>query len=239
MVNNSQTTPFPRSPYPIRSTAYPTLTEANADVYVGFRNLTDDQLDELATAIVTQIKARAADNNYGPFRSLADFVNRRPEAGNGSTISPYQLKGLLQAAIDSTSINIGFNNIADLSGLSAISAATSAYFDLEQVKAAGAIPRAAGLPGFLTQADVLQQLGPVLSARSDTFRVRTYGEVVNPATTGIVSRAWCEAIVQRLPEYIDNNADAPEATPRARTPNATFGRRFKIVSFRWLSPSDL
>jgi hypothetical protein len=240
LANNNQTTPFPRSPYPLKSTDYTTLTEDTADVYVGFRSLTDAQLDELATAIVAQIKLRAADSNYGPFRSMADFVNRRPQAST----SAYQLKGLLQAAIDSTSINgalgTGLNIPANLNSLDPLDAKFEpAYFKLSDVKAAGSIPRAACLPGYLTQADLLQQLGPVLSARSDTFRVRTYGEVVNPATTSIVSRAWCEAIVQRLPEYVDNNATAPEVIPGAGTPNATFGRRFKIISFRWLSPSDL
>ena len=239
LANNTETTPFPRSPYPLKSTAYTALKDDQADVYVGFRSLSDAQLDELATAIVAQIKLRAADSNHGPFRSMADFVNRRPEAST----SAYQLKGLLQAALDSTSINgapgTGLNIPADVTGLDAFNASGLKYFNMSDVKAAGSIPRAACLPGFLTQADLLQQLGPVLSARSDTFRVRTYGEVVNPATTSIVSRAWCEAIVQRLPEYVDNNATAPEVIPGAGTPNETFGRRFKIISFRWLSPSDL
>ena len=240
LANNSQTTPFPRSPYPVKSTAYSALTEGNADEYVGFRSLTDAQIDELATAIVAQIKLRAADSGYGPFRSLADFINRRPEAST----SAYQLKGLLQAAIDSTTINgtagSGLNIAANLSNLGTLDPKFEpTYFQLSDVKVAGSVPRAACLPGYLTQADLLQQLGPVLSARSDTFRVRTYGEVVNPATTSIVSRAWCEAIVQRLPEYISPSATAPESIPTAGSANATFGRRFKIISFRWLSPSDL
>ena len=170
---------------------------------------------------------------------MADFVNRRP----GASTSAYQLKGLLQAAIDSTTINgtagSKLSDPADLTQLQTMDAKFDPYFKLTDVKAAGSIPRAACLPGYLTQADLLQQLGPILSARSDTFRVRTYGEVVNPATTSIVSRAWCEAIVQRLPEYINPTADAPEGIPAVGSDNATFGRRFKIISFRWLSPSDL
>ena len=240
LANNSQTTPFPRSPYPVKSTAYSALNEGNADEYVGFRSLTDAQIDELATAIVAQIKLRAADSGYGPFRSLADFINRRP----GASSSAYQLKGLLQAAIDSTTINgasgTGLNIAANLSSLGALDPKFEpAFFKLSDVKVAGSVPRAACLPGYLTQADLLQQLGPVLSARSDTFRVRTYGEVVNPATTSIVSRAWCEAIVQRLPEYISPSATAPESIPTVGSANANFGRRFKIISFRWLGPSDL
>jgi len=53
------------------------------------------------------------------------------------------------------------------------------------------------------QGDVLQSIGSVLTARSDTFVIRTYGEVLNPldSTAAPISRAWCEAVVQRLPDY--------------------------------------
>ncbi len=100
---------------------------------------------------------------------------------------------------------------------------------------------ASAAPGFLTQADLLQVLGPVLSARSDTFRVRTYGEVRNPVTNEVTGRAWCEAIVQRLPEYLTESTD-PHVHPSDAAVSAQdkrFGRRFSVVSFRWLSPSDI
>lgn len=94
--------------------------------------------------------------------------------------------------------------------------------------------------GFLTQADMLQSLGPVLTARSDTFVIRAYGDVINPAIGGTTpdARAWCEAVVQRVPDYVDSTVD-PWATPAAGSDSETFGRRFKIVSFRWLSADDI
>lgn len=96
-----------------------------------------------------------------------------------------------------------------------------------------------GAPGFLTQADVLQKIGPVLSARSDTFVVRTYGDATNPVTGEVDGRAWCEAVVQRLPEFVDP-AQAPETATASLNPtNRDFGRRYRVVSFRWLSPADL
>src|SRR5690606_37063885 len=80
-------------------------------------------------------------------------------------------------------------------------------------------------PKFLTQADLLSSLGPQLSARSDTFVIRTYGETRNPATAALEGRAWCEAVVQRLPDYVDsagNNAwDAPASL---NATNRAFGR---------------
>jgi Tfp pilus assembly protein PilX len=94
-----------------------------------------------------------------------------------------------------------------------------------------------GIAGWLLQGDVLQALGPALSARSDTFVIRTYGETLNPATGEVIGRAWCEALVQRTAGYVDGS-DAT-VTPAAGTPAATFGRAYKVVGFRWLSPEDI
>jgi Arc/MetJ-type ribon-helix-helix transcriptional regulator len=102
--------------------------------------------------------------------------------------------------------------------------------------------RSTGIPGWLTQADVLQVIGPILSVRSDTFRIRSYGEALDSQGRP-VARAWCEAIVQRTPDYLDptNPRTArPLAAPAVLTPvNSRFGRRFEIVSFRWLSPHEV
>lgn len=99
--------------------------------------------------------------------------------------------------------------------------------------------RSTGIPGWITQADLLQVIGPSLSARSDTFRIRAYGESLDSDTGNPVAKAWCEAIVQRLPEYLDS-ANAPTDRGTALTAiNQKFGRRFQVVSFRWLSPNEI
>ncbi|HSH93473.1 MAG TPA: hypothetical protein VK968_04960, partial [Roseimicrobium sp.] len=74
----------------------------------------------------------------------------------------------------------------------------------------------------------------------------TYGDVRNPATGVTDGRAWCEAVVQRLPEYIDASASQPPEAGSSATgsatlnaTNQTFGRRYAVVSFRWLSAADL
>jgi Tfp pilus assembly protein PilX len=70
---------------------------------------------------------------------------------------------------------------------------------------------------------ILTALGPMLTVRSDTFRIRAYGEALNPADPArIEASAYCEAIVQRTPD-----------------PMPGFGRRFVITSFRWLGPEDI
>jgi hypothetical protein len=77
--------------------------------------------------------------------------------------------------------------------------------------------------GSPTAAQVIDALRPLLTTRSDSFRLRAYGEAVNPADDTVVEAAvTCEAWVQRTP---------------AATPG--FGRRFVVTTFRWLGPDDL
>ena len=89
-------------------------------------------------------------------------------------------------------------------------------------------------------AQVLEEVADVLEIQNEnTFRIRAYGESLNKDGT-VAARAWCEAIVQRMPAYV-NTADAPEIAPdkATSTVNKTFGRRFDIVSFRWLDPKEV
>jgi hypothetical protein len=96
--------------------------------------------------------------------------------------------------------------------------------------------KAWGAPTYLTQADVLQVVGPALSARSDSFMIRAYGDAVD-AEGKIQARAWCEAIVQRTPEPLD--ADESGLNPRDAGKPGDFGRRFVMTSFRWLRPGEI
>ena len=94
---------------------------------------------------------------------------------------------------------------------------------------------------WLTQGDIMTALAPVLFPRSDTFVIRAYGQAVNPTTGATEGHAWCEATVQRVPDYFDttNGAELAPTDPALTSLNQTFGRRFKIVSFRWLTRSDI
>ncbi len=220
---NQQRTAYPRSPYPqsdpiTHGTASQVAEQA---AYSGFRNLTDRQLDALARQIVQQVQAR------GPFLGLAQFVNRTP----GSPAPAHQLAGALQAAIDATDINTPLAAPINTKGLTK----DPEFFYTDSAEGNGT----AALPGSLTQADLLQALGPVLTARSDTFVIRAYGEAVNPATQATEARAWCEAVLQRFPDYIKSENDQASAWPATHPDNQRFGRAFRIVSFRWLTPEDL
>ncbi|MEM1083737.1 MAG: hypothetical protein AAGI48_06410 [Verrucomicrobiota bacterium] len=188
---------------------------SNTD-WLGYRVVSEDDLEDLAEKIVEEVKLR------GPFRSMGEFVNRRLETGD------LALRGALQAAIDRSNINEDLDrDRIDESDISDTDYANKA--------AITEISRHAGSPGFMLQADLLQSIGSVLQVRSDTFTIRAYGE-----SSDGNSRAWCEAVVQRFPEWVDP-ADEPEVEfDQLQSPvNQAFGRRFEIISFRWLNPSEV
>lgn len=191
--------------------------------WTGMRTLTDAEINVLATNIVEEIKQR------GPFLSLAEFVNRKPGSDKEQA-----LKGALQAAIDRTdSINSRFS--LDSINYTAAQAAADGHAFPEALEGQSA----AGAPGYLTQGDILSSLGSVIAVRSDTFRIRSYGEAVDPANK-VIARAWCEAVVQRVPDFVDPS-DQPQVAIESLTKNANklFGRRFEVTGFRWLSPEEV
>jgi|GEM_PF-1893298 len=209
----------------------------------GYRSLSDRDVRALAEEIVKEVKRR------GPFISLADLLNRRlNEEETG-------LSGALQAAIDRTQINGLFPAPLSASDLTAATARAKAQGTEDADRPAdfpypdhATGPIAADAPGYLTQGDLFQALGPQWAARSDTFKIRAYGDVIDPQTNRLQARAWCELVVQRLPEYLASTTD-PEAE-EADTPwtapgdlkakiNLTFGRKFRILRMRWLAPDDV
>lgn len=92
-------------------------------------------------------------------------------------------------------------------------------------------------PDWVSQDHLLSLLAPILFARSDTFVIRAYGQVRNPVLDIVEGEAWCEAVVQRLPDWMDP-AEAPSQSPILPL-NLQLGRRFAVVSFRWLGINDL
>ena len=203
----------------------------DASFWQGWRELSDEELDDLAESIVEEVKDR------GPFRSMAEFVNRDPFSDKAS----HQYKGALQAAIDN-SVNKSIDN--------SVGRAASNPTGASYSKTVSGESQAAGHAAYLLQGDVLQCLAPIMQVRSDYFRIRTCGEALDK-TGKVVARVWCEAFVQRRPEYVDP-ADSPEAPFDDPSPsdldakeklrsevNETFGRRMQLISFRWLNPTEI
>jgi Tfp pilus assembly protein PilX len=196
--------------------------DADAAFWQGWRTLDEADLDKLAEAMVKQVKER------GPFRSMADFVNRNPN----SSKKEHQLKGALQAALDETANNTIPAAIGNIAG-------TPKGTNFPTTSGINGENQAAGHAAYLLQGDVLQSLSPVMQVRSDYFQIRTCGEALDK-NGKVLAKAWCEAFVQRMPEYVDHG-DKPDTSFANLTSevNKEFGRRFQIVSFRWLATSEI
>jgi type II secretory pathway pseudopilin PulG len=196
---------------------------ADQDQWLGFRSLKDAQIEELAKAIVKQVRSR------GPFLSIADFVNRRPGSDKDLALS-----GPLQSALDDKDVSI---NAAFRQGdrALAVAEASAQNFPFPEAEAG---PKAIGSPGYVKQGDLLTTLGPLVAVRGDTFVIRSYGEARDASGKIVLARSWCEAIVQRVPDYIDPADKAYDAVPKSLT-NLALGRRFNIISFRYLNSSEI
>ncbi|MFN5739247.1 MAG: hypothetical protein ACK47H_11770, partial [Akkermansiaceae bacterium] len=94
-----------------------------------------------------------------------------------------------------------------------------------------------GLPGWPRQADILRPLAPILSARDDTFTIRAYGDA-RGANGKIIARATCEAIVRRGREFVSSENESDTFIGLSDT-NERFGRRYHIISFRWLNADEI
>ncbi|GHC10136.1 hypothetical protein GCM10007047_29290 [Cerasicoccus arenae] len=193
---------------------------ASGEPWNGFRRFSRPEIRALAEAIVEQVKRR------GPFLSLADFVNRDLE--DDAFAGDLRLSGALQSAIDAVDLNASIESEGTAS-------VTSDF--VTPVAASGSTTR--GIAGSITQADVLTSLGATLAVRGDTFTIRAYGEVTHPFTAE-VTRRWCEAQVQRYPDFI-NAADNEATDDRVQwsAENENWGRAFRIISFRWLEPDEV
>jgi hypothetical protein len=224
------------------------MPDGTSKGWSGVRFLDDDQLKKLAEECVKQVKRR------GPFLNFSEFINRRLSNND------LGLMGALQSAIDyddkapdSQSINYRYKQNSDL--MISISDLGGTSFSTPEA-AEGS--RLAGVPGYVIQSDLLRPIANTLAVRDDTFRIRAYGESLD-ASGKVMAKAWCEAVVQRVPEYLapvndgDNdptndaiaparllNADGTFSDNPALTPaNRLFGRKFRIESFRWLNSAEV
>ena len=230
------------------------VTDAGADTgWDGFSRLADDQIWDdngtpsdltddtgLAVNIVEQVKAR------GPFMGLSDFVNRQVSSNTELNAS-----GAIQSALDELGATTSAKSAAG--GLVPHDPAINGWGGYPILMGDADLSdrrTTEGIAADIRQADVLRQLAPRLTARTDTFKIRSYGEVAD-SDGKVIASATCEAVVQRLPEYVDPETNSAfnepwdEYDPNApanqtlNSINQTYGRRFEIRSFRWLDDSEI
>jgi hypothetical protein len=185
------------------------VSMAENDPWSGFRTLSDEDVRTLARNIVAEVKAR------GPFLSLGEFVNRRVSSDRN-----LGLAGAIQAAIDKSDLNkkYGYAKFT-----------TSPYPNPENIPNPNT---GTNTPGWLTQADVLHGLAPYITPRSDTFIIRSLGEARNAAGQ-VTASVRLEAVVQRMPDWVDPTDDPVAAVTELRAEaNKTFGRKFHLLAVR-------
>jgi hypothetical protein len=187
----------------------------------GVKPLTPEQISGLASQIATNVQERI--RARGPFLSIEEFLAPDVTLFGGDNLLEYSISEYDSGVAEPARIN------------------WDQFFPGTPQK----IDRAA--PMYLTSADLMTGLAPMISVRSDTFVVRTYGEVVDPVLESEfggstpTARAWLEAVVQRFPEGVDATdfVQSDSEDWRQMIAEPRFGRRLRVVSFRWLTETDL
>ena len=200
-----------------------------------------------------------------PYLSLSEFVNRFLTTDSWTNRSGALQAAILRAdqAYATALSDRLFSNLTDRKvSASSLSTPTAGFFPYPEnieVSAQAGTSRthtAMGAPGNLLQSDLLQSLGSAITTRSDTFTIRCFGEATQ--TSGETGMAWMEVLVQRVPEFIDptNPAETGNSAPRPLLPaasavtdasvstaltkvNSVLGRRFKVISMRWLKANEI
>ncbi|MFZ9201627.1 MAG: hypothetical protein ACO23N_04280 [Opitutales bacterium] len=262
---------------PASTPGVPADRSFDRNAWAGYRSLTDAEIAELATQIVAEVRRR------GPFLSLSDFINHRLQPVDPETAGYTHpgVMGTLQAAIENSATSL--SNASNFGGAALASSSATAYGGTSSLIQRNSVAdyadpednakhrpraelrvahRAAGAPGYLLQSDILQQLAPCLTARSDTFTIRAYGQATDTSGARVLGEAWCELTVQRMPDpcnpEVRSNDAAGNLGPAAinprlnalrtdgtflndtdQAPKLDLGRRFRIVGFRWLNRNEL
>lgn len=241
-----------------------TLTFDEPSTWSASRTLNASEIDILTTRIITEVKNRGPFLSLADFVNRR-LDPSEDEANTNDEQVYQQVLGTLQAAINKATIedqvinyhlyeedeqNINsteFRTVkkdidwSNLNFTTTTESSEESMFGLPKSK----IDAVGGLlhsysPMFLSQADILSKIGPSITVRGDTFTIRAYGDTLD--TEGnVVARAWCEAIVQRTAEPVD--WDGLESTliqpDLPTTTDSVFGRKLKIINFRWLHEEDL
>ena len=162
------------------------------------------------------LQPRFLNHTYAGFNTsrLNSYVVEESEFGRGKMINPNFFAGrdsngnLLSSIFQYTppfNFQMGWE---DYHGATSFGEAPDNLLAVEDVATA------ANKPDWLMQADVLSPILPVSNVRSDTFVIRVMGEpksIAGGMHKG--NRAWIELTVQRTPEYVKSELDAPHHRP--------------------------
>ncbi|MEO6002185.1 MAG: hypothetical protein ABIZ04_17625 [Opitutus sp.] len=194
--------------------------------------LTYEQLSLLPTPFPALTQSVLQDNFHHVTLTAGSVEGSQVFSGmiNLNTASPYVWRSVLETynsvagvtPISSADLSLLGANLAAQFAASASNKAAGGPFT--SVAGFGASALLAGnLPATITPPEFMAAIGAMLGVRSDTFRVRAYGEATRAIDGSIEAVAYCEAVLQRI---------------SAAAPNA-LGRQFVMKQFRWLGPDDI
>jgi hypothetical protein len=204
--------------------AFGPADNSGSDPWTQYRELSEAQVDELAGRVVEEVRIR------GPFMSLGDFINRRLVNNDVFGLKGALQAAIDKSSINNTAItaaggvfaapaantspptdpNVIFGNNSLTGGWWRENNAyprinSNQRFPsiraMSRTNSPASVTAGLGAPGIVTQMDVLNSVGPNLTARSDTFVVRAYGEAQDDAGN-VIGKAWVEVVVQRSTEYM-------------------------------------
>jgi hypothetical protein len=184
-------------------------------------------------------RLQAISSNYDPFPGLSGINGSLQRAINLSGINGGMNNPLTANSTADRVFRLDTNRADGISGWPMqIFPNVHHYLDTEHLAGvpAGEIGQLLShSPGFVTQGDLLAMIGPALTPRGDTFLVRSYGDAVDKSGK-VLARAYLEAVVQRTTDPV--TPAGTTGTDKWRYTDK-FGRKFKIVSFRWLRPDEV
>jgi hypothetical protein len=171
----------------------------------GARRFSSKEFEILAHEIVRLIREKGT-----PFKSMEEFLSEL-SAGNGSLLE----QAIKNVLTDPITKRQQWHHNWEITGKGHKNDETPIAIDHFS-------------PGFLTQADIMTAIGPMLAPRSDTFKIRARSECVNDLGKPIGS-ATIEAVLQRVPEATD------PSTPLDKSSD----RKLKVISIRWLTDDEI
>lgn len=168
----------------------------------GARHFTNTEITSFAEEIVRLIKLKGQ-----PFFSIEEFLSADPVQGSS----------VMEQAIANTFADNGIQKWDHLWEVEGTEKNPSREIEVDHFS-----------PGFLTQADVMTAIGPMLAPRSDTFKIRAKAVSYN-VLGEVSSTATIEAILQRT----------PEAQSSTSTNTNSANRAFKLLRVRWLNEDEI
>lgn len=179
----------------------------------GARYLKNSQLDTLALRIVDLI-----DDRQVPFFSMESFLEDPDSTDDDGSVLEQAIAAALNSRDDDDTLTTRqkWDRSWETEGI--INTADD-EIDIDHFS-----------PGFLTQADIMTAIGPMLAPRSDTFKIRARCQTLSPFDSNdVIGDATIEAVVQRVPEQVEGDNDI----------NDSSDRKFKIMSIRWLTADEI